>query len=377
LQPHPPPWENAVSLIFCRSIGFIEVFFLRNSEAVTVAQVGEFDEVIDVRSESEFAEDHIPGALNCPVLNDAERARVGTIYKQVSSFEAKKIGAALVGRNIANHVETTFASRDRNWRPVIYCWRGGTRSSSLAEVLREIGWRADRLDGGYKTYRRAVIADLETGPAKFNWHVICGLTGSGKSRLLRAVQADGAQVLDLEALAAHRGSVLGNLPDEPQPSQKMFESLIWAQLRKFDPAKPVFVEAESKRIGRLRVPEAVIAAMWQADCIRVEASMALRVKLLHDEYQHFVADPALMSKQLDCLVSIYGQARISSWQAMAAARDGDTLVRELLELHYDPAYTRSTLKHYPRLSRAPIVTLTEASDAELEQLARRCMDMAK
>src|SRR5450759_200528 len=346
---------------------------LKDSTLVTVAQLAGFDEVIDVRSEAEYAEDHIPGAINCPVLDNAERARVGTIYKQVSAFDAKIIGAALVSRNIARHLETKFGDRPRGWRPLVYCWRGGSRSGALAHVLQQVGWRAGRLDGGYKAYRRAVIANLHDLPQQFQWRVVCGLTGSGKSRLLRALAQRDAQVLDLEALAAHRGSVLGNLPGEPQPSQKMFESLVWAGLRKFDAARPVLVEAESKKIGSVRVPEALIASMWNGECIRLEAAVELRVAMLQQEYQHFVSDPELLGIPLDCLTALYGQKQIDAWKALAAAGRWDTLVRGLLENHYDPAYTRSTLKHYPRLAHAPAFSVEAATDACYAELAARCL----
>ena len=342
---------------------------MRNNEPVTVAQLAEFDEVIDVRSEAEFAEDHVPGAINCPVLDNEERIRVGTLYKQVSPFEAKKVGAALVSRNIARHIEENLAQRPRNWKPLIYCWRGGTRSGALTSVLQQIGWRANRLEGGYKTYRRAVIDDLAVLPQRFSWRVICGLTGSGKSRLLRALDKTGAQVLDLEALAAHRGSVLGNLPDEPQPSQKMFESLVWHALNNFDVAKPVFVESESKKIGNLRTPEALIEAMWASDCLRLDTATALRVPMLIQEYDHFVRDSAALGAQLDCLVTLHGHERINAWKAMSVAGDIETLVRELLECHYDPAYTRSIFSHYPRLEQGLHLTVAQDSDAEFERLA--------
>jgi tRNA 2-selenouridine synthase len=346
---------------------------LQDSTLVTVTQLAGFDEVIDVRSEAEYAQDHIPGAINCPVLSDEERAHVGTIYKQASAFDAKKIGAALVSHNIARHLETRFADRPRGWRPLVYCWRGGGRSGALVHVLQQIGWPAGRLDGGYQAFRRAVIADLHEQPSRFKWRVICGLTGSGKSRLLRALAQRGAQVLDLEALAAHRGSVLGNLPGEPQPPQKMFESRVWAGLRKFDPAQPVLVEAESKKIGSLRVPEALITAMWNGECIRLETAAGLRVRMLRQEYQHFVSDPALLGVQLDCLTALYGHQRIGAWKALAAAGLWDALVRELLENHYDPAYTRSTLKHYPHYAHGMRLEVTADSDAAFEQLAEQCL----
>ncbi len=349
---------------------------MRAGDVFTVAQLSEFDEVIDVRSPAEFADDHIPGALNCPVLSNEERARIGTVYKTLSTFDAKRIGAAFVSRNIAAALDSVLADRARSWRPLVYCWRGGGRSSALAHVLQQVGWRAGRLDGGYKAYRRAVIADLETLPGRFRWRVVCGLTGSGKSRLLRALATPGAQVLDLEDLAAHRGSVLGNLPDARQPPQKLFESRIWSRLRAFDGGRPVFVEAESRKIGGLRVPEALIAAMWKGECIRLEAPAELRVEMLKAEYRHFVADPRQLGLQLDCLAAHYGHHSISAWKNLAAHNQWDDLVRELLAKHYDPAYTRSTLKHYPRHAEGARLAVLGSDDATFERLAGECLALA-
>lgn len=350
----------------------------RKKELVTVAQLAEFDEIIDARSESEFAEDHVPGAVNFPVLNDEERVRVGTLYKQVSPFDAKKLGAAIVSRNIARHIETEFAGRPRTWRPLVYCWRGGSRSDAMAHVFRQIGWRAGRLDGGYKSYRRAVVDDLEVLPRRFRWSVVCGLTGSGKSRLLRALATRGAQVLDLEALAAHRGSVLGNLPDEPQPSQKMFESRVWSALRAFDPDTPVFVESESKKIGNLRVPQALIDAMWKGACLNLTAAIELRVEMLIDEYRHYVEDTAALGSQLDCLTAHYGGAQIAEWKKLAGLGEWRALVGELLVKHYDPAYTRSTLSHYPQLAQRPGYVVSANSDSDFARVAAQCLaDSAK
>lgn len=336
---------------------------------VTVAQLTGFDEIIDVRSESEYNDDHIPGAINCPVLSDQQRAEVGTIYKQVSSFDAKKIGASLVSENIARHLRERFRDRSRDWRPLVYCWRGGGRSGALAHVLTQVGWRTGRLDGGYRAYRRAVIADLEVLPAKFTWRVVCGMTGTGKSRFLRALAAAGTQVLDLEALASHRGSVLGNLPDAPQPSQKLFESHVWHALRHFDPSRPVYVESESKKIGVLRVPAALIASMWASDTLVLEADMAMRVELLKDEYAHFVGDAFALNTQLQCLVKLHGHDTIRRWTAMARTGTWNALTEELLIRHYDPSYTRAIVKHYPSLDRAVRLHVAAPDDAAFAALA--------
>jgi tRNA 2-selenouridine synthase len=341
----------------------------RAALAVTVAQVSEFDELIDVRSEGEFGEDHIPGAINCPVLDNSERALVGTIYKQSSSFDAKKLGAALVSANIAKHLRERFGDRPRTWRPFVYCWRGGGRSAALAHVLAQIGWRVGRLEGGYKAYRRAVIDDLQILPGHLQWRVLCGLTGTGKSRLLRALDQLGEQVLDLEALAAHRGSVLGNMPDEPQPTQKLFESLVWDALRRFDPQQPVFVEGESKKIGRLRVPDALIEAMWANPCVILDAPLSVRVELLKAEYGHYMLEPEALAAQLECLSSLHGKETIAAWQQLAREQRWSELVEALLVKHYDPAYSRSTLKHYPQLEHSHRHTLENATDTAFSRLA--------
>ena len=223
-----------------------------------IARLASFGAVIDARSPAEFAEDHLPGAVNWPVLGDAERKLVGTEYKQVSAFEASKRGAALVAKNIAAHIERDVMHQAKTWQPLVYCWRGGQRSGSMAWFLDQMGFRTHVLEGGYKAFRAAVMAELETLPLRLQFNVVCGRTGSGKTRLLGALHDAGAQVLDLEALASHRGSVLGMLPGRPQPSQKAFETAVWNALRHFDAARPVWVESESKKIGNLRVPEALI-----------------------------------------------------------------------------------------------------------------------
>jgi len=350
---------------------------VRGPATATVAQLSTFDEIIDVRSEGEFAEDHVPGAINCPALDDAERARVGTIYKQRSAFEAKKIGAALLSANIARHLSERFIDRPREWRPLIYCWRGGSRSGAFAHVLHQVGWRVGQLDGGYRAYRRAVVADLERLPRAFRLRVVCGLTGTGKSRLLRALRDAGGQVLDLEALAAHRGSVLGGLPDAPQPTQKMFESLLWKALRGFDRKRPVYIEAESRKIGVLRVPEALIKAMWAAECIVLEAPAAARVQLLKQEYSHFFDQTGALAQRLEILLPLHGHAIIGKWKELALARRWDKLIVDLLVRHYDPAYARATGKHYATLSHAMKLTLGSVDDTAFAALARRCLDTEK
>lgn len=335
-----------------------------------LARLPQFDAIIDVRSPSEYALDHLPGAVNCPVLDDAQRIQVGTMYKQVNAFEAKKVGAALVARNISQHIETLWLDKPRDWKPLIYCWRGGNRSGSMAHILAKIGWPVAQLDGGYKAFRGHVNLALEQAPA-LSFRVVCGTTGSGKSRLLEVLAADGAQVLDLEQLAAHRGSVLGNLPSQPQPSQKAFETLVWDKLRHFDPARPVFVESESKKVGQLRVPAALMDTMRAAPCISLVLSRTDRVRLLMEDYAHFTASPESLNEQLEHLVTLHGREKINRWHEMALAGAMAPLVEELLADHYDPAYTRSIHRNFVKFDTARIQQLDDISPAAFLDAARQ------
>ena len=340
---------------------------------VTVAQLTEFDEVIDVRSPSEFAEDHVPGAINCPVLDDAERAAIGTLYKQVSTFDAKKRGAALVAKNIARHIEGAFAAHGRDWRPLVYCWRGGKRSGAMAHILSEIGWHAAQLDGGYRAYRRAILAQLAELPQRYRYRVICGPTGNAKSRLLQALARAGAQVLDLEELANHRGSVLGNLPETAQPAQKMFDSRLWDSLRKLDPALPVYVEAESRKIGQLQLPDALLACMRASPCVQIEAALEERVSFLLQDYGHFLADPQDLKAKLACLTGLHSKDTIARWMGQIEQAQWRELVADLLENHYDPAYRRATLKNFEHLGQAQVLVPQKLDLESLDKMAAQLL----
>jgi len=309
------------------------------------------------------------------VLDDAERARVGTIYAQASPFDAKKLGAALVSRNIARHIEARFMAKGRDWRPLVYCWRGGKRSAAMAHVLREIGWKAAQLEGGYKSYRREVLAQLETLPRRFDYLVVCGETGSAKSRLLERLHAIGAQVLDLEQLANHRGSLLGDLPGAPQPTQRLFDSLLWHTLRHLDRSRPVYVEAESRKIGQIQAPPALLDRMREGRCIVVRAPLAERVNFLIGEYRHFLADPRALKEKLSALTGLHGREVVKRWLELADAGAWEALVGDLLVNHYDPSYRRSTLRNYPDLDRARTLDMErlspEAIDAAAAELIGR------
>ncbi len=338
--------------------------------AEAVARLDSFSAVIDARSEDEFALDHLPGAINWPSLNNDERKRVGTMYVQVSPFEAQKHGAALVAANIARHIENNILDKPKSWQPLVYCWRGGKRSNSLALVLGQIGFKVTLVEGGYKAFRAAVLADMPQLAQRLKYRVVCGLTGSGKTRLLQALEAAGGQVLDLEALASHRSSVLGLLPGQPQPSQKRFDTLVWQRLRGFDPARAVFVESESRKVGNLAVPEALIAAMRVSPCLRLELPDDERVALLLEDYEFFVRDRDLFCRRLDALVELRGKATVQGWKDKVREGDFNTVVRELLSLHYDPGYERSMRNNFARYADAVPVAARNGSMSEMDALAR-------
>ncbi|MES2013482.1 MAG: tRNA 2-selenouridine(34) synthase MnmH [Pseudomonadota bacterium] len=328
-----------------------------------------FDDILDVRSPAEYTDDHIPGAMSVPVLNNEERARIGTLYTQVSPFEAKKLGAALIARNIAQHLEEKFSDRPKSWRPLVYCWRGGMRSGAMAHILAQVGWHTAQLAGGYKNYRRHVITSLETLPKQFDFRVISGGTGSGKSHLLHALAAQGAQVLDLEELAQHRGSLLGRLPNQPQPSQKTFETRLWDGLRTFAADRPVYIEAESRKVGVLSLPTMLVERMRASPCVRVEVPHEARVKFLMEDYAHFLNNPTLLIECLSLLVELHGHEVISRWCELAQKGEWELLVGELLTQHYDPAYKRSSGIGFPQLQQTEALKLSALDAGSLRQAA--------
>ncbi|MGJ8609803.1 MAG: tRNA 2-selenouridine(34) synthase MnmH [Octadecabacter sp.] len=304
-----------------------------------------FDTVIDVRSPAEFAEDHVPGAINLPALSNAERAKVGTIYVQDAPFKARKIGAALVARNVAAHLQGPLADKDGGWRPLVYCWRGGQRSGSFASILTQIGWRAGVVDGGYQAFRRLVYDALYLDKLPHRVILLDGNTGTAKTDVLHLLAAKGVQVLDLEGLANHRGSLLGEM-DGGQPSQKAFETALACAIAALDVTRPVIVEAESSKIGARIIPPSLWAAMKDAPRVEIDAPMDARAQYLAQAYVDISADRALMVTKLEVLRRHRGRL-VDSWLALLGAEDFDGLARALMEDHYDPTYRASRARHGP------------------------------
>ncbi len=322
-----------------------------------------FDDIIDARAPAEYAEDHLPGAISLQVLDDAERARVGTIYKQVSPFDARKLGAAVVAQNVARHLQGPLASKSGGWRPLVYCWRGGQRSGSFALILSQVGWRVETLAGGYKAWRGLVVRALHEAPFPCKVVLLDGNTGSAKTELLNLLPARGVQVLDLEGMANHRGSLFGAMGE--QPSQKTFEARLALAMAALDPARPVVIEAESAKVGALGLPTRLWQAMCRAPRLALEVPRAARADYLTRAYADVTTDPARLAATIDKLRPWHPKERIEDWQAQAATGAFAALADALMLHHYDPRYAR----HRARI--AVPVTPLEGDLSDLPALADR------
>lgn len=328
-----------------------------------------FDVLIDARSPAEFALDHIPGAINCPVLDDDERRIVGTLYKQQGAFEARRVGGAMVAANLARHLRERFADKPASWKPLIYCWRGGLRSGSMVTWLRLVGWDAQQLAGGYKSFRHHVLERLEALCPQLKLHVICGATGSAKTRVLHALAGKGAQVLDLEGMASHKGSLLGAVPGVAQPSQKRFETLLATQLEAFDLSRPLYVEGESARIGRIALPLTLVGRMRGSSCIEIQATHEARLAYLLRDYAYLGDDREGLATQLGLLKEMQGKVTVQRWQEWARAGELPLLFEELMTLHYDPHYGRSQERHFAQWNQRRTVAARDLSDEGIAALA--------
>ena len=367
---HAPAWICLSSL----SARIALLNKMSHRQPVRVSEIAQYSTIIDARSPAEFELDHIPGAINCPALSNEERAHIGTIYKQVSPFEAKRLGAAMVAANLAKHLRETFADKPANWKPLVYCWRGGLRSGSMVTWLRLVGWDAQQLAGGYKAFRHHVVAQIEHLVPQLQLRVLCGATGSAKTRVLLAMREQGAQVIDLEGLARHKGSLLGALPGIAQPSQKHFETLLAQELQALDLSRPVYVEGESPKIGRVALPLVLVQHMRSAPVIEIKATAQARLAYLLRDYAYLGDQVEPLCERLGFLKEIQGTATITRWQTWARAGDLPQLFEELMRLHYDPQYQRSQSNNFTQWAHRVSVEADDLDESAVVQLAQRVQE---
>ena len=331
-----------------------------------------FDTIIDVRSPLEFAEDHIVGAINCPVLSDLERQKVGTIYKKESSFKAKIIGSSLTAKNIAFHIENNFMEKKGSWQPLIYCWRGGQRSKAFSIVLSEVGWRTNQLKGGYKEYRNQVINFLDNIGPKLKITLISGKTGSAKTKILKSIENEGGQILDLEGLANHKGSLLGKIPDLIQPSQKFFESLIFNKIQNLNLKDKIYIEAESSKIGNIHIPKSIWKKMINSPRIEISANVELRAKFLVSDYDYMCNDPTLINPIIKGLKNRLSTKLFDEWTNLIDRKKWFDLTKSFLENHYDPSYSSNTIKNDRKVIKK--ITATSLNNSDIKDIAKKILN---
>ena len=331
-----------------------------------------FDTIIDVRSPLEFAEDHIVGAINCPVLSDLERQKVGTIYKKESSFKAKIIGSSLTAKNIAFHIENNFMEKKGSWQPLIYCWRGGQRSKAFSIVLSEVGWRTNQLKGGYKEYRNQVINFLDNIGPKLKITLISGKTGSAKTKILKSIENEGGQILDLEGLANHKGSLLGKIPNLIQPSQKFFESLIFNKIKNLNLKDKIYIEAESSKIGNIHIPKSIWKKMIKSPRIEISANVELRAKFLVSDYDYMCNDPTLINPIIKGLKNRLSKKLFDEWTNLIDRKKWFDLTKSFLENHYDPSYSSNTIKNDRKVIKK--ITETSLNNSDIKDIAKRILN---
>ncbi len=287
--------------------------------------------VVDVRSPGEFLQGHIPGAVNIPLFSDEERAEVGTTYKQVSQEDALLLGLELVGPKMADFVRQAKALAPEK-EVLVHCWRGGMRSGSFGWLLETAGMKVGTLVGGYKAFRDEVFSGFEVPQ---NIVILGGKTGSGKTEILQQLRELGEQVIDLEGLAHHKGSSYGAIGQLPQPSTEHFENCIYAQWRQLDPTRRVWVEDESRTVGRCLIPEKIWEQMQAAPLVLVDMDKAVRIERLVREYAWF--DTNLLYEATNRIQKRLGGQHHKAAIAALDQKDFAT-VADITLTYYDKAY---------------------------------------
>jgi len=297
--------------------------------------------IVDARSENEFQQSHIPGSFNLPILTNEERIRVGTLYKKEGSLKATIEGFKLVGPRFYR-IQNTAIENFPEKKVLIYCWRGGMRSQILSWLLSMIGFQVYRLVGGYKAYRTYTFQLVRKD---WNLLVLGGKTGVGKTQLLNELASNGEQILDLEAIANHRGSAFGGIGQKPQPSVEQFENLMAEELRQKDPNEIIWLENESQRIGKIIINQKFFECMESAPLIAIEKSEKERIELIKEVYstlpkEELIAAVTRLKKKLGGLRTTQAIEDIINDQH-------ESWISNML-VYYDKSYQFDLDKHHPK-----------------------------
>lgn len=325
--------------------------------------------VIDVRSPCEHKAEYIPHSVNIPLLEDDERVFIGTTYAVEGEMVARRKALKIISPKIPDIVDKILELKNQGQHIVVHCWRGGLRSETVASFLTVVGIDCWRLTGGFKGWRKVVMNDFARAQYSFTPVILHGRTGVGKSEILRALENLGADVLNLEELANHRGSVFGALGLSLQPTQKNFESELWLKLRQFT-SRPVFIEAESRKIGRIALPDFLIDRIATGRRVEVTGSMARRVERITAEYANVFTDE-LKAEAVSAMQNLrvrLGNKRTDEIAAFGLSGQLDQAIEALLSDYYDPLYDGHLAKN------APYEITVSGDDVELA--ARQLMQWA-
>jgi len=312
-------------------------------EIIEICRLYEFEglPLIDVRSPSEYNHAHIPGAVNIPLFDDDERAMVGTRYTQAGKEAGFMLGLEIAGPKLPQYVKKLNALCHVHSPLIIYCWRGGMRSNAMAWLFSQAGHDVKVVNGGYKAYRGFVREQITDG---WDFRIIGGMTGAGKTEVLLNLQNAGLQVIDLEALACHKGSVFGHLGQKEQPNNEWFENILWEKLRRLDRNKPVLIEDESRSIGRVSLPESFYMKMQHSQLFLLQVNISHRTKRLIDDYGRYSREQLI--ENIDKLQGYLG-GEIHK-KAVGFVEGGDLgAAVELLLKYYDNKYTDSITRYRP------------------------------
>lgn len=327
-------------------------------EVIETGRLYEFEglPLIDVRSPSEYNHSHIPGALNIPLFDDNERAQVGTRYTQAGKEAGFMLGLELAGPKLSQYVKKLNVMCHVHSPLVIYCWRGGMRSNAMAWLFSQAGHEVKVVKGGYKAYRGFVREQITDG---WDFRIIGGMTGSGKTEVLGFLEKAGLQVIDLEALACHKGSVFGHMGQKEQPNNEWFENILWEKLRQLNKNKPVFLEDESRSIGRVSLPESFYMKMQHSQLYLLQVDIKYRTKRLVDDYGRYSGSQLI--ENINKLQGYLGGEMHN--KAVGFVEGGDLgAATELLLRYYDNKYTVSITRYRPA---GLITTVTGSGDSAL------------